>query len=70
MTDLTEDERDYLEEQMRTRVRRFASEGLVTSELAEEYLLELEGYFEPDAYVGATDEQLLEDVRLYGKEKT
>jgi hypothetical protein len=47
------------------RVRKLGKEKGREDEYVEDYIVELEGNFEPDAYENSTDKDLLDDLKSY-----
>ncbi len=53
------------EEEIASRVKKVGKEAGIADEDIEDYISDLSGHFEPDAYEGDTDEDLLKDLKLY-----
>jgi uncharacterized membrane protein len=62
--------RKYLTEgvtadEIASRVRKLGKEKGIEDEYIEDYIDELDGNFEPDAYENSTDKDLLDDLKSY-----
>jgi len=55
----------YAEDEIASRVRKLGKENGIANADIEEYVGELSGFFEPDAYKNTTDAELLDDLKIY-----
>jgi len=58
----------YAEDEIASRVRKLGKENGIANADIEEYVGELSGFFEPDAYKNTTDAELLDDLKIYIKD--
>jgi hypothetical protein len=59
--------KETTEDEIASRVRKLGKEAGIADAAIEDYISDLSGHFEPDAYEGDTDEDLLKDLKLYIK---
>jgi len=59
--------KETTEDEIATRIRNIGKEADIADAAIEDYISDLSGHFEPDAYEGDTDEDLLKDLKLYIK---
>ena len=52
-------------DEITSRVRKLGKEKGIEDEYIEDYIDELDGNFEPDAYENSTDKDLLDDLKSY-----
>lgn len=50
------------------RIDELAKQGLVNKETADNYIEDLYSHYDKDAYKDMTDEDLINDIKLYGSE--
>ena len=57
--------KESTEDEIASRVRKLGKENGIANADIEEYVGELSGFFEPDAYKNTTDAELLDDLKMY-----
>ena len=56
---------DVIADEIASRVRKLGKEKGIEDKYIEDYIDELDGNFEPDAYENSTDKDLLDDLKSY-----
>ena len=56
---------DVIADEIASRVRKLGKEKGIEDKYIEDYIDELDGNFEPDAYKNSTDKDLLDDLKSY-----